>query len=118
MKKELSDDIVRIDREEKRDANFLSVEMRLYILYAMTHRSNPTKNREIKCEICGSYKNLEIHHDKYFPKEQVLIDDVRILCHKCHRNAGKVKDIRCSQVKTVFEKGKRFCITNRFKFEY
>ena len=61
---------------------------RFYILYAITHRSNPAKNREIK-------------------------DDIRLLCTKCHRNCDYHTDL-----KTVYENGKRYCENSHFKFEY
>lgn len=110
------DDILtqKISGKEKRDANFLTLDMRAYILYAMTHRSDKNKNREIKCEKCGSYENLEFHHNKYYPADDVTIDDITLQCIPCHRNDRK----STSNLRTVFKDGVRFCENTYFEFEY
>lgn len=40
--------------------------------------------RDRGCRVCGSLKDLEIHHRTYarFGKEQ--LDDVTTLCSRCH----------------------------------
>jgi predicted nucleic acid-binding Zn ribbon protein len=38
------------------------------------------KERDNKCQHCGSYANLDIHHIKYGNKPE----DVLLLCHRCH----------------------------------
>lgn len=88
--------------------NWLSPQMRTYVLKALS------KIKEIRCEKCGAYEGLEFHHIKYAPKENVAIKDLKILCNKCHRNAKNV----LSNIKTVFENGKRYCIASKIKFEY
>jgi len=35
---------------------------------------------KFKCSECGSVKNLEIHHKKYFKN----VDNIVVLCKKCH----------------------------------
>lgn len=95
-----------MQNEEK----FLTKDIRLYLAYTMTHRSNPSKNREIKCEKCNRYNNLEFHHKKYI---RATIDDIKILCSKCHRNSPTN-----SQLATIVENGKRYCISSDFKFAY
>lgn len=98
----------------KRELNSLSEMMRYYLLYTMTHREPKELNREIKCEGCEVYEGLEMHHEKYYPKETVTVDDIHLSCNKCHRNDDNPQ----SRVKTVFENGKRFCVASKFKFEY
>jgi len=105
-----------MNNPQKRQDNFLDLMMRLYILYTITHRSDPKLNKEIKCEKCGSCEHLELHHIKYIP-EEIYVDDIQLLCPKCHRNS-KVSKHKSSQVRTVFENGKRFCELREFKFEY
>ncbi|TBR16974.1 hypothetical protein EPO66_03600 [bacterium] len=92
--------------------------MRLYIVWCLTHPKDPKDFREIKCEECSSYENLEFHHEKYAPEEEVYLKDIKISCCKCHRNAPVVKGKQRPQLKTVFENGKRYCITSKYKFGY
>jgi Zn finger protein HypA/HybF involved in hydrogenase expression len=82
----------------------------------MTHRSDPKLNREIKCEKCGTLEGLEFHHEKYEPQEKVYLDDLRILCTKCHRNDNE--NVKRSNLRTVYEDGKRYCETTIYRFEY
>jgi hypothetical protein len=84
--------------------------MRVYLAQAITN-----SGREIKCEKCGAFENLEFHHKKYSPR--VTIKDIEILCTKCHRNAKPAKK-RGSLLKTVFLEGKRFCVVNYYRFAY
>lgn len=72
-----------------------------------------SKSRVIQCEKCGIFEGLEMHHAKYHP-HNVSVNDIKILCNLCHRNSKK----KLSQLKTVFEDGKRFCIVSSHKFEY
>jgi len=88
--------------------------MYIYIAWCITHPNNPKKFREIRCEKCGIYEGLELHHTKYAPKQMVTIEDIKILCNKCHRNARK----SLSMLRTIFKNGKRYCIARNFKFEY
>jgi hypothetical protein len=103
----------------RRSINFFNMEMRLYISWCITHPRNSRSFREIKCEKCNAYENLEFHHKKYAPEEKVFIKDIRISCNKCHRNS-KVTTVECrrSKLRTVFENGKRYCETSHYKFEY
>jgi len=102
----------------KRKLNFFNDEMRLYIAYCFTHPTNGKKIREIKCEECGSYIDLDFHHKKYAPKEKVYLEDIRIGCCRCHRNSKPALKRRRSQLRTIFIKGKRYCETAKYKFEY
>jgi len=95
--------------------NFIPKQMRLYIAWCITHPLRPKDFREIRCEKCKRYDNLEFHHRRY---KRVLIKDIRIKCFKCHRNADEVKKNRRSQLKTIFENGKRICEVSGFRFEY
>lgn len=49
-----------------------------------------------KCEVCGSTKKLEFHHDKYRDIYDVTTGDLRILCkthhHEFHFGENKKKD--------------------------
>lgn len=47
------------------------------------------KARGFRCEICGSQKDLELHHLNYknFGNEQA--EDVMLLCKLCHKKAHK-----------------------------
>lgn len=88
--------------------NWLSPQFKLYVF------STISKKREIKCAKCGSYKNLELHHKRYAPQDNVAIKDIELLCSKCHRNSKQ----SLSKVSTVFKNGKRYCVGNNFRFEY
>ena len=101
----------------RRALNWLPPQMRLYVFYTISHRTPPHLNREIRCEQCGSYENIEIHHTKYYPEEKVYIDDLQLLCQKCHRSpAGEHIN---SAVKTFFSNGKRYCLVPpNWIFEY
>lgn len=99
-------------KAQVRKEMFMNMEMRMYVAKAMT-----AAGREIKCEKCGAYENLEFHHLKYAP-ENVTIKDIVLLCPKCHRNSKIPKELRRSRVRTIFENGKRFCETSHYKFEY
>lgn len=96
----------KIDRSRE---NWLPVMMRVYVAKAITD-----SGRKIKCEKCGKLRGLEFHHEKYHPEEDVSIKDIKILCHKCHRNAKK----KASNLSTVFIKDKRYCLVNNFRFAY
>lgn len=89
-------------------SNRLSPQFKIYVLMIIA------KTREIKCEECGEYKNVELHHTKYSPKNIVSIKDIKLLCCKHHRNAKS----SLSKVSTVFKNGKRFCVGYNFKFAY
>jgi 5-methylcytosine-specific restriction endonuclease McrA len=91
--------------------NWMPEMMRAYVAKAIS------KTREIKCEECGTYENLEFHHKKYSTEENATIKDIKILCTKCHRNA-KASKRRGSGLRTIFENGKRFCEVSKFRFEY
>lgn len=88
--------------------NWVSPYLKVYLLLLIS------KEREIKCFTCGAYEGLEIHHKKYGPEHNVSYKDVSLLCSKCHRNTTH----RLSNVRTVFENGKRFCEVSGHKFEY
>ena len=101
--------------------NWLSATMRMYVAMAMS------KSKEIKCDECGSYDDLEFHHKKYARNSKreprrlkyskltnISIHDLQILCCKCHRNAKSSP----SEMATVFEDGKRYCIVSQYIFLY
>lgn len=93
-------------------ANWLTPQMRLYILHVVT------KRKEIKCEDCGTYKGIHIHHDKY---NDATIDDLVLLCKKCHakRHGWKHKRLDETMLSTIFENNKRFCVGgDGLRFEY
>lgn len=89
---------------------FISKQMRVYLA-----KSIADSGREIRCEKCNSYEDLEFHHKKY---DFATINDISVLCVKCHRNAKTAKKIRRSTLKTIFENGKRFCCVSGCQFEY
>lgn len=88
--------------------NWFNPQIRLYILMAIS------KTREIRCEKCKTYKNIEMHHKKYAPKK-VSINDIQLLCSKCHRHTNQKE---YSKLKTIFENGRRYCEGVGFRFEY
>ena len=47
-----------------------------------------------RCEMCGSIDNLEVHHltYKHFGKEMEHLDDLKVLCHKCHENLHHINN--------------------------
>ncbi len=49
------------------------------------HRKEILKAKGEKCEKCNAIENLEIHHKKYTNN----LEDLEILCRKCHRKLDK-----------------------------
>lgn len=53
--------------------------------------------RQNRCAICASTENLDIHHLNYKNLVDVSMDDLRVLCRRCHflahdlHKAGKLK---------------------------
>lgn len=90
--------------------NHIPPYFRLYLLKIISNI------KEIRCEKCNSYENLELHHTKYSTEQNTSIKDIQILCGKCHRNQDNTKIT--SSLKTIFENGKRFCVMSNLRFEY
>jgi 5-methylcytosine-specific restriction endonuclease McrA len=50
-----------------------------------------------QCGICGSRKNLDVHHLNYRNLYDVELSDLRVLCRRCHflahdlHRAGKIR---------------------------
>jgi DNA-directed RNA polymerase subunit RPC12/RpoP len=71
-----------ISKEERQEKEWEREDVTMlcpYILYIKKQKLG-----EIRCEECGSKRNLEIHHKRY--GEDVAIKDLKLLCHKCHNN--------------------------------
>ena len=46
------------------------------------------------CENCKNTTNLNIHHLKYIPKRlawEYTVNEVRVLCYKCHKKVHNIK---------------------------
>lgn len=57
-----------------------------------------------KCEVCGSKKQIQVHHLTYERVGAELMEDLRVLCNKCHFLEHKNKLTKMSRKK--IEKGK------------
>lgn len=44
-----------------------------------------------KCERCGSYLSLDVHHKEYHQLYDVLVKDLETLCRLCHNKEHKKK---------------------------
>lgn len=66
----------------------LSVEYRVYIQSDEWKRTRQhfIKQRGRKCEQCGTYGPVELHHKtyKHFKNELMHPEDVQLLCNDCH----------------------------------
>jgi 5-methylcytosine-specific restriction endonuclease McrA len=49
------------------------------------------KERGSACEKCGSGKSLQVHHLHYGNVFRELLEDLQILCKKCHRKEHGIK---------------------------
>lgn len=54
-------------------------------------RRNEIVEQRKVCEICGSSKNLEVHHLTYENIGHEKDEDLKLLCCKCHRKVHKGK---------------------------
>ena len=92
---------------------WLTPQMRIYVLFTLMY----FRKKEIKCDQCGEYNGIHIHHLDY---EYPTIDDLQLLCDKCHKEAhGKNHYKRDNTIlSTVFENGKRYCKTSNDMYEY
>jgi 5-methylcytosine-specific restriction endonuclease McrA len=73
--------------------------------------STMAKKRDIKCSLCGSHHNLELHHTSY---KNPTIYDLEILCSVCHRNDF----ISTTGLETVYRDGHRYCHVSGYEFSY
>lgn len=70
-------------------------EMFLQTPYWKLVRSLKLMKQSIKyCEVCGSNKQLTIHHTTYAHRgsEHLHLDDLQVLCKKCHFNEHNKDD--------------------------
>lgn len=44
-----------------------------------------SRKRNKKCALCGSIKNLDVHHLRYYDLLKVRCCDLRVLCRDCHK---------------------------------
>jgi len=58
-------------------------------LKSYNHLRRKLISERVKCELCGSIKNLESHHKKYINELKYLM----LLCRKCHKELHK-KEIK------------------------
>ncbi len=57
-------------------------------------RKQVLKRDDYTCQMCGNFKNLEIHHIKswhMYPELRWEVSNGIALCHKCHRVAERLK---------------------------
>lgn len=60
------------------------------------YRDRVFRKRGYRCELCGSDKNINVHHTFYDPKCYAWdydIRDVRVLCAKCHEKHHKISSL-------------------------
>lgn len=52
------------------------------------------KSMSNRCEICGDFDDLRVHHKTYrhYGIEHMFPQDLQVLCDKCHRNEHKKPD--------------------------
>ncbi len=41
------------------------------------------------CEICGAKRKLDVHHKNYRNIYDVLLEDLQVLCRRCHKKHHK-----------------------------
>lgn len=51
------------------------------------------KKKKRSCAICGSFEKLEVHHLTYNNIGNEKGEDLRVLCHRCHELAHKLKPV-------------------------
>jgi hypothetical protein len=61
--------------------------------------SEVKKKRGNKCQECGSFENIEVHHLSYSNLGNELNDDLAVLCRNCHEEAHEGERIRRQYVK-------------------
>lgn len=52
-------------------------------------RNEKLKEVGYKCELCGSAKNLQVHHITYDNLGYEPLDDLLVVCRKCHEELHK-----------------------------
>lgn len=60
--------------------------------YAWMQRRKGVINREKVCQLCQSDERLEVHHVTYQRVGAERIEDLRLLCHRCHRKVEERGD--------------------------
>ncbi len=58
-------------------------------VYLKSQHWNDLKKEKLKlspiCEVCGSKRSLDVHHEEYRNLYDVLLVDLKTLCRKCHK---------------------------------
>ena len=79
-KKEVKNDIVEPNKSKKEQ----------YKEYLQSDHWKETRERALeragyKCQVCGYYKNLQVHHNTYKNIGHEDDTDLVVLCWKCHK---------------------------------
>lgn len=66
----------------------------LQTLYWRAIAAFKRRQMRYKCELCGGYKNLNVHHRTYIihgveHDSEVIEKDLMLVCEKCHRKIHK-----------------------------
>lgn len=69
--------------------------------YAWMQRRNGVITREKVCQLCQSDERLEVHHVTYQRVGSERIEDLRLLCHRCHRKVEERGDKWVPLTKTL-----------------
>ena len=74
---------------KKKNLNELTEAQKEYQKYLKTKhwlelRKKKLDSVEHKCELCYSSKRLQIHHKTYIRKGNELLNDLIVLCSRCH----------------------------------
>ncbi len=61
-----------------------------YADYLKTPEWRSIRNRALigagnRCQLCGSRKNLNAHHNNYQRRGDELLEDLTVLCRRCHQ---------------------------------
>jgi 5-methylcytosine-specific restriction endonuclease McrA len=48
-------------------------------------RIEKLKQQNYQCEKCGEQRYLDVHHEAYHSLYNVRLDDLQVLCRKCHK---------------------------------
>jgi hypothetical protein len=89
-----NEDYVPIEDKTEYDIPLEILKSMPYKDYLLTYhwritRKKTLKRAHYKCQICGSVKNLNVHHNTYENRGEEKDEDLIVLCENCH---GKFHD--------------------------
>jgi len=71
------------------------------------------KLKNKKCERCGGSHNLQVHHIHYTTFGKETLNEIEVLCYKCHQQADIERKQR--EAKKSFDRVDEACFENGFR---